>query len=114
MARPKNNPEPLRSRRPRATTPEQRERQLIAMATDLVEQRMRRGTATSQEIIHYLKLSSSTHELEIEKLKNENKLLNAKVESLDSMKRVEEVYTNALKAMRAYSGQDVPEETYDD
>ena len=42
--------------------------------------------------------------LELEKLEEENKLLRAKTEALKSQKKVEELYAEALKAMRDYSG----------
>lgn len=93
------------TRRPRpAMTPEARENQLIAMAYDLVEQRLIDGTATSQETTHFLKLGSMKARLEAEKLRKENELLEAKTEALQSAKRVEELYSEALNAMRAYSG----------
>lgn len=88
-----------------ALTPEARENQLIALAVDLVEQRLLDGTASSQETTHFLKLGSMKNRLEMEKLQEENRLLKAKTEVLQSSKRVEELYTEAIKAMRRYSGQ---------
>ena len=87
-----------------AMTPEARENQLIALAYDLVEQRIRNGTATSQETTHFLKLGSSKARAEKEKMEKEIKLLTAKTEALESQKRVEELYSNALEAMRTYQG----------
>lgn len=88
-----------------ALTPEARENQLIALAVDLVEQRLLDGTASSQETTHFLKLGSTKNRLEMEKLQEENRLLKAKTEALQSSKRVEELYSEAIKAMRRYSGQ---------
>ena len=87
-----------------ALTPEARENQMIALAVDLVEQRLLDGTASSQETTHFLKLGSMKNRLEMEKLKEENKLLQAKTESIQSAKRIEELYTEAINAMRRYSG----------
>lgn len=87
-----------------ALTPEAREGQLISLATDLVEQRLRDGTATSQEVVHFLKLGSMRERLERERLENENILLRAKTEALESQAKVEELYANAIKAMQRYSG----------
>ena len=96
-----------------ALSPEARENQLIALAVDLVEQRLLDGTASSQETTHFLKLGSSKNRLELEKLEEENKLLRARTESLQSQKRVEELYTNALNSMRRYAGQGgLDEENY--
>lgn len=110
MARAKvpDSPSPRRSRRP-ALTPEARENQMISLAVDLAERQLEEGTASSQVITHFLKLGSSKERLEREKLEEENKLLRAKTESLQSQKRVEELYAEALTAMRRYSGQGEPE-----
>ena len=87
-----------------ALTPESRENQLISLAVDLVEQRLLDGSASSQETTHFLKLGSMKNQLEMEKLREENKLLKAKTESIQSAKRVEELYAEAIDAMRRYSG----------
>lgn len=87
-----------------ALTPEARENQLIAAAVDLAEKQLLEGTASSQVITHYLKLGSSKERLEKEKLERENELLRAKTESLQSLKRIEELYKDALDAMKSYSG----------
>lgn len=92
-------------RRP-ATTPEGRENQLVALAVDLAEKQIKEGTVSSQVLTHYLKLGSSRERLEQERLRRENHLLEAKAEAMASAKRVEELYGQALKAMRNYSGQD--------
>lgn len=88
-----------------ALTPEARENQMISLAVDLAEQQLRDGTASSQVITHYLKLGSTKERLEKEKLEEENRLLRAKTENLQSQKKVEELYSEALKAMRNYAGQ---------
>jgi hypothetical protein len=95
-----------RSSRPPATTPDARERQLIAAAVDLAEQQILAGKASSQVITHYLKLGTTREKLEQDRLKGENELLKAKVESLASAGRQEELYAEALKAMRSYAGQE--------
>jgi len=87
-----------------ALTPEARENQLIALAVDLAEKQLIEGTATSQVITHYLKLGSTKERMEKEKLANENELLRAKTEALKSNKRVEELFGEAIKAFRGYSG----------
>lgn len=93
-----------KSNRPPATTPEARENQLIAQAVDLVSRQMADGTASAQVITHYLKLGSSRERLEQARLSEEVGLLKVKAEAMESAKRVEELYTQALDAMRAYGG----------
>lgn len=87
-----------------ALTPEARENQMIALAVDCAEQQLRDGTASSQVIVHYLKLGSSKERLEKEKLEKENGLLTAKIEAMQSAKASEELYAKAIEAMRRYSG----------
>lgn len=84
-------------------TPEARENQLVSFAMDLVEQRLIDGTASSQETTHFLKIGSTKEKIEKEILEKQKILIDAKTESLQSTKRVEELYANALEAMRNYS-----------
>lgn len=93
-----------------ALTPEARENQLIAMAVDLAEKQLLEGTASSQVITHYLKLGSSKDRLEREKLQEENKLLRAKTEQIQSQKKMDEMYAEAIAAMKNYSGNGDPDE----
>ena len=95
--------ETTRKRAPALTT-EARENELVSLAIDLAEKQLTEGTASSSVIVHYLKLGSTKERLEKEKLQKENELLKAKTEALQSAKRVEELYENALKAMKLYSG----------
>ncbi len=98
------NDSSTKKRRP-ALTPEARENQLIALAVDLVEKRLIEGTASSQETTHFLKLASSKARIEKEILERQKDLITARTEALQSQKRVEELYAEAIKAMRKYSGQ---------
>ena len=88
-----------------AISPEARENQMISLAMDLAEQQLRDGTASSQLITEFVKRGSTKARLEKEILKEQKELMAAKTESIQSAKRVEELYTNALNAMRRYSGQ---------
>jgi hypothetical protein len=89
---------------PPAKTPEARENQLVAMAVDLAEKQLRDGTATSQVITHFLKMGSTKEKIEKEILEKQKELITAKTEALKSQKRIEDLYANALNAMRRYSG----------
>lgn len=96
-----------------ALTPEARENQLIALATNLAEKQLIEGTASSQVITHYLKLGSTKERIEKEILEKQKELISAKTEALQSAKRIEELYTDAINAMKRYSGHG-GEEEYDD
>lgn len=99
-----------------ATSEEGRENQLVSLAVDLAEKQLEAGTASSQVITHYLKLGSTRERLEQDRLRRENELLTSKVELMASAKRVEELYGQALDAMRLYAGREVgqADEVYDD
>lgn len=105
----KNSSEPVKKRRP-AITPEARENQLISLAVDLAEKQLMEGTASSQVITHYLKLGSTKERIEKEILEKQKELISAKTEALQSSKRIESLYEDAIKAMRHYSGQDNSDE----
>ena len=95
--------EPKKRMRP-ALSPEAKENQMISLAMDCAEQQLRDGTASSQVITHFLKLGTAKYQYEIEKLKSENKLLEAKSEAIESGKKIEELYANAIKVMQIYKG----------
>lgn len=88
-----------------ALTPEARENQLVSLAIDLAEKQLREGTASAQVITHYLKLGSTKERLEKEILEKQKDLIDAKTQNLQSSQRIEELYANALEAMKRYSGQ---------
>lgn len=116
-ARRVNNPNASQSTARPATTPEARENQLIAAAVDLAAKQLADGSASAQVITHYLKLGSSREQLEQEKMRQEVDLARAKIEAMASAKRVEEMYGEALNAMRAYGGHEplaTPDMDYDD
>lgn len=116
MASTRKNPDrPVtpKSRRPPATSPEARENQLALLAYDEVERQIREGTASSQVLTHFLKVGSTRERLEQERLLREVDLMEKKAESMESAKRMEALYEEAITAMRAYGGQ-ATENRHDD
>ena len=99
-------------RRP-ALSPEARENQLISLAVDLAEQQLRDGTASSQVITHFLKQSTVKAQLELEKLRKENQLMEARTKAIESADEMKVLYDKAIKAMRNYAGYGDPDE-YED
>lgn len=100
-----------------ALTPEARENQLISLAVDLVEQRLRDGTASAQETTHFLKLASRKAKLEAERAELENELIKAKTQSIRDQADIKSLYKDAIDAMRRYSGHgsgNDDEEDYDE
>lgn len=93
-----------------ALTPDAKENQMISLAMDAAEEQLRNGTASSQVITHFLKLATAKERLEKEILEKQKELISAKTESIKSAQRIEELYTNAINAMRKYSGNGDSEE----
>ena len=91
-------------------TPEAEEDELVALAFNLVRERLANGTASSQETTHFLKLGSTKAKLEKQLLEKEVELKAAKTESIKSSQRSDELYQEAIKAFRGYSGQEDPED----
>jgi len=89
---------------PPALDPESRENQMISLAINLAEQKLRDGTASNQLIVHYLRLGSTKERLEKEKLEVEAELLKAKKEAIESQERSDKLYADAIIAIRHYSG----------
>lgn len=120
MGRVRNATPPNSSPMRPAINPDARENQLIALAIDLVEQRLRDGTASSQETTHFLKLASQKNRIELERAKLENELIKAKTQSLRDQADMKTLYTEAIAAMRRYGGHggdsydDEEDEDYDE
>jgi len=87
-----------------ARTPEARQNQLISMAYDLAEERLRNGTASSAEIVQLMKWGSQKERQELELTKKKMELMQAKTEALQSAKHIEELYGEAIAAFRRYNG----------
>lgn len=91
---------------PPALTPEAEEAHMISLAVREAERQICAGTASSQIITHYLRLAAmkERERLEIEKLQEENKLLRAKTEAIESAKDSIDLYQKAIDAMKIYQG----------
>lgn len=85
-------------------TDEARENYMINLAMDLVEERLRAGTATSQETTHFLKLGSTEGRIKKRILEEEEKLTKAKTDNLRMQENVERLIGDAIDAMKRYSG----------
>lgn len=100
----KSESSPTKPRKKPALTPEARENQLISLAYDLAERQLLDGTISASALTELLKAGSRKREKELAKLDKENDNLIAKTEALQSAKRVEELYSEAMAAFRSYSG----------
>lgn len=99
-------------RRPPATTPDGREKQMIALAFDRAEAQLLDGTASTPLINHFLKLGSSRERIEQAKIKADTEVAIAKIQMMAEQERTQELYDNAIEAMRTYQ---IPsDEQFDD
>lgn len=94
-------------RLPRARTPSDREDQLASLAYDLAEKQLSDGTAPAQVISYFLKIGSTREKVELEKVKQETVLVQAKVKDLANVEDLKRMYNEAMDAMRGYGGGDV-------
>jgi hypothetical protein len=100
-----SSPGDKRPRRP-AISPEARMSQLVALAVDCAEQQLRDGTASSQVITHFLKYATKEKELEMQILEKQKDLIVAKTEQIHDQKRTDEMFREAIDAIRGYQGRD--------
>ena len=92
-----------------ALTLETRENQLVALAMNLAEQRLRDGKATSQEIVYFLKAGSPDEKLKRQLLEAQAELAKAKAEAIENEKQNAKLFEEAIAAFKEYNG-----ESYED
>lgn len=97
---------PKAKRRQPATTPEAREQQMVALAVEVAEEQMLARNASSQVITHYLKLGTSREQLEQDKIRHDNLMLEAKIKEMESRTNGEDLVKQVLAKMKEYSGAD--------
>lgn len=113
VRRPKINEDELPPLPPPATTLEGRNDQMVEAAFNLVEKRLRDGSASAQETVHFLKMGSTQARLEQEKLRRENLVLETRVREMEDRSSGADMYNRALLAFRGYSGADIGDEDLD-
>lgn len=96
----------------KAKTPEAQESYLVNLAMKNAEKQLKSGNASSQLICHFLKLGTERERLNNEKLRSDLKVAEAKIKTMESAERSEELYRQAIEAFKSYSG--VNEEEYPD
>lgn len=84
--------------------PRTKENQMISLAFDLAEKKLKDGSASSQLITHFLKLATIREEMEMKRIEADLALANAKIKHMEAQETSAELYENALKAFASYSG----------
>ena len=108
------NPQKKRRKTLPARTPKERENQLISLAVDLAEKKLQDGTASSQIIALLLNLATTKAQLELEKMRSDVAVANAKVQMMESQETSKELYEKVLHAFKRYSGSDEEDDEDDD
>lgn len=85
-----------------ATSREGRQAQMENLALDLIEKRLRDGTASSQETTLYAKSASTRGKIEEVRLQHEIELMKAKKTQIESQAELQEMFKNAIDAMHNY------------
>ena len=83
-------------------TPEQYDKKMQALAMQVSEERLRNGEASSAEIVFWLNRASPTNQLKEENLRLQNEMLQAKTEAINSERKSNEAYTEAMRAFAGY------------
>lgn len=99
----RNPSDPPKKRGRPAHSPEEREKQLQNLAYDEAERLIVEHKASSQVLTHFLKGGSEREQLEMERLRNDNRLLLARIEQMEAASRMEASIEAALEAFRSYA-----------
>lgn len=83
---------------------EDRENVCIRLAMDLAERRLREGTASAQEVTHFLKLGSTKERMERQLLEKQIAYTSAKTAAMVNPSMEEEKYNEVLEALKEYGG----------
>ena len=102
-------PEPMPAR-----TEMEEEKRAGGYAMDLAIKQLREGTASSQIIVHFLKINSQKEQAELERVREEIKLLKAKKKALESAEEQDKKYEEVIKAISAYAGREQEWEVVED
>lgn len=103
MAKEKTEAKKPTGPRPSFKTQEAYEQYLIGLAYNLVEERLLDGTATSQETVHFLRMGSAREKRAAELENTQINLKKAQIEQLESQKHMEQLYQEAINAVKSYA-----------
>lgn len=90
---------------PPARTRDRRVQQLVGLAENLVEERLREGTASPTEVTAVLRYGSQSEVANIDRIKAQTQYLLAQKAKAESETVREEMFQRAMDAMSRYSGQ---------
>lgn len=88
-----------------AASQEEAEQRCIGLAMRLAEKQLMDGTASPSVISHFLKIGTLKEQEELEKIKLEKGLLQAKTNAYESARDTKALYEEAIEAMKVYNGE---------
>jgi len=89
---------------PPARTRERRVQQLVVLAENLVEERIRQGTASPTEVVSIIRLGTAAEQANLERIKAQTAYLEAQRAKAESETVREEMFQEAMAAMSRYQG----------
>lgn len=99
-----NDDSPKIYKLPPMLSEEQMENFLISEAYQLAYQRLKDGTASSQEVCHFLKLGTTKSRLELGIMSQQKELMAAKTEAINQAEDYRKIASEAMLAMKEYRG----------
>ena len=100
------DPKDVPPKLPPARTRERRVQQLVMQAENLIEERIRNGTASPTETVAIMRLGSELERANIERIQMQTGYLAAQKAKAESETVKEELFTKAMAAMAKYLGRD--------
>ena len=114
VSRTNDNQEQTPRKRPPAKTPDGRTKRLQSLAYDLVEDRLAKGTATSQETTTVLKIDLEEQRLKRLRLEHEVKLLEARTAEIHDKQELGTLMREAIDVFTSYRPTQGEEDEVDD
>ena len=97
-----------------APNPEIAEQRCIDASFSLALRQLEDGSASPSVITHFLKMGTEKTRLERENLEKETALLKTREHAIRSAEQTEKIYSDAVQAMKIYTGQMSDEDDEDD
>ena len=98
------SPEEVPMQLPPARTRERRVQQLVVQAENLIEERIRKGTASPTEVVAIVRLGTAQELANVERIKAQTEYLVAQRAKAESETFREQKFKEAMEAMSRYAG----------
>lgn len=99
------NPEDIPMRLPPARTDDRRRQQLVSLAQDLIEERLRNGTASPTETTAILRWNSEIEQANVARVRKHTEYLEAQRAKAESETVRQDMLKEAMDALQRYRGE---------